>query len=760
MRKLFLLLSLLLPFPAMAQYSLYPNCQLQTTTGQAVAGAQVYFLTQPANVSALTPLATVYSNSTGAGGAVTQPLVTNGFGQCSAYLAPGTYTVVYNSQYTGQLVYPDQNVPLLGAGAILSAPLGAQAITQPSSTNFSVNTSSGGQFLYNGNQVLTGASSVIVPNPMTAQTITQPSSSNFAVNTSTGGKFLYNGSELLTASSGGVILTSPSSTQIVTQPVNTSLNVLTTGTGSLRNNGSPLVLLTPPSGQRLTQAGGTSFDVTDFSNIHYADAWCNTPGVFDDTCWNNAIQDIAANGPIGPGTHRYGVVIGGPNTYNLSQTILLPEGVDVNLRGADHNNLFGTILNTIVNNQPAITDSADSASVRDMTIIGNASSTTGVKLGTAATGPFTITSIVSQNLVSGSYRQLAITMAAPNPALELGQLVTIAGNSVSGYNGVYGYVASISGSTVIVNLWTYISTSGTGTGGTISGQAQPAFDTRLTSVWFQGLPAAIACHNVAGLNISESTWDDNVQYGIIGNYPAGDVQCTGITGSDLEFFGEVANIYLAGNAANLSLFGFVNLSNSTYWWSGRAPAGTTNTAFLFQNASDISISGSSRNNLGDVIQLYGVRNVNIGPLVSEGDGHSIVNIPNGSTNVNLHDITVNNPSVNGVYPAVASVPNGCTSCSFQNLQTTTGGTPDFGTSAANYGLLVVSSGSIFGGNSFNAQSVAPYSVTDSTANFAASTAGSTGPTVNHAACIKSSGPPAVIGYCSTVVDSSGACTCN
>jgi len=34
------------------------------------------------------------------------------------------------------------------------------------------------------------------------------------------------------------------------------------------------------------------------------------------------------------------------------------------------------------------------------------------------------------------------------------------------------------------------------------------------------------------------------------------------------------------------------------------------------------------------------------------------------------------------------------------------------------------------------------------------------PTVNQAACIKSAGPPVVIGYCSTVVSSAGACTCN
>jgi hypothetical protein len=34
------------------------------------------------------------------------------------------------------------------------------------------------------------------------------------------------------------------------------------------------------------------------------------------------------------------------------------------------------------------------------------------------------------------------------------------------------------------------------------------------------------------------------------------------------------------------------------------------------------------------------------------------------------------------------------------------------------------------------------------------------PTVGQAACIKSSGPPYVIGYCSTVVSAGGACTCN
>ena len=89
-------------------YGLYQNCQLQTAVGQAVSGASVYFLTQPANTSSLTPLASVYSSSTG--GSVTQPVTTNGFGMCTAYLAPGVYTVCYVSSYTGKNCYADQSV--------------------------------------------------------------------------------------------------------------------------------------------------------------------------------------------------------------------------------------------------------------------------------------------------------------------------------------------------------------------------------------------------------------------------------------------------------------------------------------------------------------------------------------------------------------------------------------------------------------------------------------------------------------------------
>lgn len=133
MKKLALLLLILSGCALHAQSYAPANwCQLQTATGQAVPNAQVYFLTQPANVSTLTPQAQVYSSTTG--GAVTQPLTTNGFGYCQTsagtqpYLAPGLYTVVYVSSFTGTESFPDQPVflPQSGSSILINPITGVQ----------------------------------------------------------------------------------------------------------------------------------------------------------------------------------------------------------------------------------------------------------------------------------------------------------------------------------------------------------------------------------------------------------------------------------------------------------------------------------------------------------------------------------------------------------------------------------------------------------------------------------------------------------
>lgn len=83
---------------------------VQTAQGQAIAGAQVYFLTQPADPETLTPLANVYSDLTGT--PATNPQITDGLGQVGCYLDNGQlYTIVVVSppQLVTQ-VYPDQNL--------------------------------------------------------------------------------------------------------------------------------------------------------------------------------------------------------------------------------------------------------------------------------------------------------------------------------------------------------------------------------------------------------------------------------------------------------------------------------------------------------------------------------------------------------------------------------------------------------------------------------------------------------------------------
>jgi hypothetical protein len=82
---------------------------VQTAQGQSVSGALMYFLTQPANTGALTPLANVYANTTGTPAA--NPQITDGLGQVGCYLDNARlYTIVVVSPLIETQVYPDQNL--------------------------------------------------------------------------------------------------------------------------------------------------------------------------------------------------------------------------------------------------------------------------------------------------------------------------------------------------------------------------------------------------------------------------------------------------------------------------------------------------------------------------------------------------------------------------------------------------------------------------------------------------------------------------
>jgi hypothetical protein len=95
---------------------------LTDAQGRALAGAEVFYCTQPATTSPLppTPLATIYSDMQSTVQA--QPVITDGFGHAVAYLtANALYTVVYVHPLFGSpVVLKDQAVTI---GSTLSLPV-------------------------------------------------------------------------------------------------------------------------------------------------------------------------------------------------------------------------------------------------------------------------------------------------------------------------------------------------------------------------------------------------------------------------------------------------------------------------------------------------------------------------------------------------------------------------------------------------------------------------------------------------------------
>lgn len=86
------------------------NDEVKNGLGYAIPDVSVTYYLQPG----LT-LASVFSGPSG--GAASNPQITNGLGQTTAYLAAGQYTITYSGAQIQTLTLPDQNVGGTGSGS-------------------------------------------------------------------------------------------------------------------------------------------------------------------------------------------------------------------------------------------------------------------------------------------------------------------------------------------------------------------------------------------------------------------------------------------------------------------------------------------------------------------------------------------------------------------------------------------------------------------------------------------------------------------
>lgn len=129
MKRCLLLVALLAVSLAARGQNSRGDFSLTTATGQAVSGASVYVLQQPANTSSFTPTISIFGSPSGSGtavcgasaGSISDPLITDQFGHACGYFAPGTYTVCYVSTLAGTQCYQDQLFNGASGGSVINA---------------------------------------------------------------------------------------------------------------------------------------------------------------------------------------------------------------------------------------------------------------------------------------------------------------------------------------------------------------------------------------------------------------------------------------------------------------------------------------------------------------------------------------------------------------------------------------------------------------------------------------------------------------
>jgi hypothetical protein len=292
---------------------------VQDTLGRAVSNASVYWVSQPAttNVVPPSPLIAVATSANGVTSVANNPQITNGFGQASAYMVAGIYTIVEVWNGRIQQVYPDQAIGVSSQSGTVSS----VALTAPSDV-FSVGGSpitTGGTLSLTKTNVSAGlvaagpASGSATPWTFRSLAVSDLPAQGGAtvVSPGTTGKIAFNAS----ITSGTAILTIPTAGQsndvFTSGDVGKSIWVSKAGAA-----GVPLftTILSFQSSTQVTLAANAATTVTNRAVV----AWFSSSQ--DDTSTvQGALQNATAASPravLSPGVYIYSNDMGvGASTY-------------------------------------------------------------------------------------------------------------------------------------------------------------------------------------------------------------------------------------------------------------------------------------------------------------------------------------------------------------------------------------------------------------------------------------------------------------
>jgi hypothetical protein len=151
------------------------------------------------------------------------------------------------------------------------------------------------------------------------------------------------------------------------------------------------VQLNPTTSQTVTQPVASSLrstlGVNSLNNTYYVNQWCSTAGTLDDTCFSNAITDIAAHALTGQSGRRMQVLIVSPGVYNFNNTVTVPIGMNISIKGEYQAGIWGSVISPGSSVVDFFHIAADNVNIEHLAFVGGTTNTA-IVLGTSTQATF------------------------------------------------------------------------------------------------------------------------------------------------------------------------------------------------------------------------------------------------------------------------------------------------------------------------------------------------------------------------------------